>query len=259
MKIPLYSILTLIVFLGFAVPMSHAASKTTLKAFNLERSENDRKRDKRSKPEKVVPLLKLKPGDVVADIFGGEGYYSEIISAEVGSKGKVILQNNLAYVKYVKDALTKRMANVAENIEQIQSETEDLTLQPGSLDAALIVISYHDIYYEEKEYAWGPHDKDKFLAQIHKALKPGARFLIVDHNSASGRGAKDCKSLHRLEKSTAIRDIEAAGFKLVEEDDSLRNPMDDYSVSVFDKKVRYKTDRYVLAFEKVTLRKKSLK
>ncbi|MEM0954696.1 MAG: hypothetical protein AAGI24_11205 [Pseudomonadota bacterium] len=38
-------------------------------------------RDTRSRPERILPLLQLKPGDQVADIFGGSGYYSDLLAA----------------------------------------------------------------------------------------------------------------------------------------------------------------------------------
>ena len=48
-----------------------------------------------------------------------------------------------------------------------------------------------------------------------------------------------------------MADISAHGFKLVAESDILRNPEDDYGVMVFDPRVRGKTDRFVLVFEKI--------
>ncbi len=217
---------------------------------NPDRTKEDRQRDITSKPETVIPLLNLKPGAIVADIFAGSGYYSEIIAAEVGPKGKVYLQNNDAYIKFAQKALAARMPHLPDNVVRLDSETDDLKLPVNGLDAAVIIMSYHDIYYTEAEHGWGPHDRNKFLQQIHTALKPGGRFVIVDHSAAKGKGIEDCKSLHRIEKSRAIKDIEQAGFKLVAQTDSLANPDDDLSLSVFDKKIRHHTDRFVVAFEK---------
>ena len=58
-----------------------------------QRSEADLKRDKLSKGHEVVALVDLKAGMVVANVLGGGGYYSEIISDVVGEKGKVYLHN----------------------------------------------------------------------------------------------------------------------------------------------------------------------
>ncbi|MEZ5503792.1 MAG: hypothetical protein R3E50_14445 [Halioglobus sp.] len=45
-------------------------------------------------------MLALKPGDRVADIWGGGGYYSELMASVVGETGEVLLVNNLVYSQY---------------------------------------------------------------------------------------------------------------------------------------------------------------
>ncbi len=48
-------------------------------------------RDARSRPDVTLPMLNLKAGDRVADIFAGGGYYSELLAAIVGAAGEVLL------------------------------------------------------------------------------------------------------------------------------------------------------------------------
>ncbi len=56
--------------------------------------------------------------------------------------------------------------------------------------------------------------------------------------------------LHRIEKIQVIREVTAAGFKLVEEGTFLRNSGDDHTLPIFDKKVQGHTDQYALKFQK---------
>ena len=213
--------------------------------------ESDIERDQRSKPEVVIPMLELDEGDRVADIFGGAGYYSELLASVVGERGEVLLHSNQAYKKFVGEALSKRMArkNLG-NITLHDREADNLDLGMGTLDAALIIMSYHDLFYADPENGWNAIDSDDFLAQIYRALKPGGRFLIVDHQSRSGAGSDDAQSLHRVEQGFAVQDIEAAGFHLSGASDALRNPADDHTLMVFDKNIIGKTDRFILVFEK---------
>jgi predicted methyltransferase len=215
------------------------------------RLESDLTRDARSRPDVVLPLLELKPGDSVADIFAGAGYYSELLATLVGPQGTVLLHNNQAYKKFVDKGLKERMeGRDPGNIKLHDREATDLDLGEGQLDAAMIIMSYHDLFYAEPESGWNAIDSDDFLAQIYRALKPGGRFLIVDHQSKPGRGMEDAQTLHRIEQGFAVQDIEAAGFHLSGASAALRNSSDDHSVTVFDKSITGKTDRYILVFKK---------
>ncbi len=228
----------------------HAASLDEALA-KSDRSAADVKRDARSNPAAVLGLAGLQEGDVVADIFGGSGYYSEIIANTVGESGKVYLHNNKAYLGFVGKALEARIASgLPPQVIDHRAENDDLALPANSLDLAMIVMSYHDIYHIDKKNGWFAVNGKDFLGQIHTALKPGGRFLIVDHQSKAGAGNKDAQDLHRIEESFAIADLESNGFKLVSKSDALRNPLDNYAISVFDPSVRFKTDRFILLFEK---------
>ena len=69
----------------------------------------DLERDARSHPADILPLLAIGPGSRVADIFGGGGYYSELIGRIVTPGGEVLLHNNAAYLHYVNEALAARL------------------------------------------------------------------------------------------------------------------------------------------------------
>ena len=68
--------------------------------------------------------------------------------------------------------------------------------------------------------------------------------------TATGAGATQTSTLHRIEDAQVIREVEAAGFKLDARSDILRHPADDHTQKVFDTGVRGKTDQFVLRFRK---------
>jgi predicted methyltransferase len=212
----------------------------------------DRERDVRSHPEITLPLLQLQPGDRVADIFAGGGYYSELIATIVGADGEVLLVNNLAYNAFAGEALAQRqLGRDMGSVTLHTREAENLDLGRDSLDAALIIMSYHDLYHVDEPSGWRPIDAENFLTQIHTALKKGARFLVVDHHAAAHTGKASAQDLHRIDVEFAKGDIASHGFRLVAESDALRNPEDDHSILVFDPRVRGATDRFILVFEKI--------
>ena len=247
-----YLILAASLLLVALQPALASNEKDIAKAIaNPARSQADRERDARDKPQQVLELAGFKKGMVIADVFGGGGYYSEILSGVVGKKGKVLLINNAPYDNYAKKDLSVRLADKRlPNVEYSVVPTENLGLLENSLDGALIVMSYHDLFYANVEDGWLAIDSKAFIDQIMAALKPGGKFLIVDHSAKAGRGIEDTKALHRIDEQFAIAELKSHGLQWAGSIAVLRNPADNRSLSVFNPAIRGKTDRFVHVYQK---------
>ena len=196
-------------------------------------------------------MLDLEPGDTVIDVFAGGGYYSDLLIGVVGPEGRVILHNNTPYASWVEKQIQERYVdNPVAGITYLKSEVDDLQLEAESIDAALMVMSYHDLYFENAERGWGKTDVPLFFSQLHAALKPGGKLVVVDHAATEGAGSSAAQTVHRIEPAFAQDDISGNGFRLIATNDALSNPDDDKSKMVFDKSVRGQTDRFILLFEK---------
>ena len=251
--------------LAFSIDVDETAVILAMK--KKGRLAQDISRDSRSKPEKVIPLLRLENGDRVADIFGGGGYYSELLASIVGHQGEVILHNNDGFEAWGINALNDRFAQnrAPGNITRHTRSGINLDLESGSLDAVLIVMAFHDLYVIPKRYNGNeyvpvgePANVAYFLKQIFLALKPGGRFVVVDHSGDSSMDLETLTDLHRIGESFARQEIESAGFLFVEFSEALRNPADDGTLIIFDLDVQGNTDRFIYAFEKPTRSEESL-
>ncbi|MCI0437409.1 MAG: hypothetical protein L0271_27805, partial [Gemmatimonadetes bacterium] len=184
-------------------------------------------------------------GLIIADVFGGGGYWTELLARAVGPKGQVRLVNNSPYLQFAGKELDPRFdGGRLPNTERRVVETCDLKLGRSVFDLILIVMSYHDLYYVDEKGGWPAINASGFLDQLHEALKPGGRLLIVDHAAAAGSGNTPTQTLHRIDEAFAKQDIASHGFELVKTWDGLRNPADDLTKLVFDPAVRGKTDRF---------------
>lgn len=252
MKTTIWTAAATLVAVMVCIPPAVADQEAIARAIaNESRTDQHRERDARSKPEVVLGLLNLQPGQTVADVFGGGGYYAELMAGIVGPEGTVILHNNTPYSRFVEKQLNERYAGDAvPSIRLLKSEVDDLKLEPGSLDAALMVMSYHDLFVHAPDRGWDNTDVPLFFSQLHAALKPGGRLVIVDHAAVDGTGKSAAQEVHRIDEAWAKQDIERNGFRFVAGSDALRNPEDDRTKMVFDKSIRGKTDRFILAFER---------
>ncbi|MEX0964373.1 MAG: hypothetical protein WDZ52_10100 [Pseudohongiellaceae bacterium] len=242
--------------LGTAAEIDEAAVRLAMAKDG--RLQADIIRDDRSRPEAVIPLLHLQSGDSVVDIFGSGGYYSELLASVVGRDGEIWLHNNDGFEAWGINGLNDRFANRDPgNIIRHTRSGINLDLGAETMDGAIIVMALHDIYVTPKRYngeeyvpVGRPANANYFLEQIYQALKPGARFVVVEHAGDASMDSEAVFDLHRMVESFARSEVESVGFVLKESSDALRNSADDRSMIVFDSDVQGKTDRFVLSFQK---------
>ncbi len=216
------------------------------------RPDADRERDAGRKPDEVLEFVGIQPGMTVLDLFTGAGYYAEIIANVVGSEGRVIAQTNQAYMNFgsVGESFNARFAGGRlSNIEPLMAENNELALEADTIDAAMLVLSFHDLYLVDDDNGWPAIDIPAYLAELRNGLKPGGVIGIIDHVGAAGIPPEESgNGVHRIDPLIVVETMQAAGFTLVDETDILRNPDDDYSKNVFAADTRGKTDRFVMVF-----------
>lgn len=219
-----------------------AAPATSLAALlgSSARPEADKARDADRKPAEVMAFAGVKPGDKVAELFAGGGYYTRLLSAAVGPKGYVYTFATRP------SAAVAEIARAAGNVSVGVGKPGD-GLAPEPVDVVWTTQNYHDFKNMKVD---GGDAAVAFNKAAFAALKPGGVYLINDHQAAAGAGASVTATLHRIEDAAVIKEVEAAGFKLEARSPILRHPADDHTAKVFDSGVRGKTDQFLLRFRK---------
>jgi predicted methyltransferase len=213
---------------------------------NPERTQADRDRDVREKPAEVLAFAGVKPGMTVADLFSGGGYYTELLAGVVGPTGKVYAVNNVPYAQYSKKDRDARFTEGRlKNVEPRIIEASWFELPAKSIDVAVIVMSFHDVYWVDEKEGWPAINTAGFIDSVKRALKPGGKLLVIDHNAPAGTGAEMAGKAHRMNEDFAKKQLTARGFVLEKTYDGLRNKDDQLDKMVFDPAVKGKTDRYV--------------
>ncbi len=216
-----------------------------------DRRDADRKADLYRKPEAVLSFFQLKPGQLVLDVFAGGGYYTELLARTVGNTGHVDAFNNKPYLNWVGAELSARLDNNRlPNVSRLDAEVDELVLTAKHYDVIFASMAFHDAYYADPAEGWPAMDRAALYRKLFQALKPGGVLAVIDHSARAGRGSDDSKSLHRIEESLLRRELEQAGFRFDASSDVLRNPQDDRSVSSFEARIRFQTDRFVLRFKR---------
>ncbi|UCG31865.1 MAG: methyltransferase [Phycisphaerales bacterium] len=119
------------------------------------------------KPQAVVKALALRPGERVADIGAGTGYFSVPIAKAVGPRGRVYgVDVSRQMIDYLSDRIHRDSIG---NIVPILAPSNNPTLPANGVDTVLIVNTYHHL-----------DGRASYLAHLDKALAPGGRIVIID-------------------------------------------------------------------------------
>ena len=93
-----------------------------------ERSAADRERDARDQPAEILTFAGVTPGMKVADVFGGGGYWTELLSRAVGPNGSVMLVNNAPYYNYGQKTSSRDSKRTGCRTSRRTVETADMKL-----------------------------------------------------------------------------------------------------------------------------------
>ena len=255
MKVISYLILSCMTSLVWAAdPEDQVPDYITEAVESPDRLDSDRVRDPYRKPAEILRFFGVKPGDRIADLGAGMGYYTDILSRVVGESGTVYAHNQPFLVNFLPQIYgpdgpwVKRFESPQWkiNVLKLEAEIESPGLQ-GNLDLVMMTLSYHDIILQEV-------DRGKMNQAIFDALKPGGIFAIIDHRALEGSGAQHVGTLHRVEESFVTQEILVQDFELIDQSDLLSHPEDTYNYNILgimrDSARRDRTDRFVLKFQK---------
>jgi predicted methyltransferase len=236
----IFMLLTSLLASGCATMTSDADQRAAAERViaNPIRTEQDRKTDAARKPIDFILFAGVRPGMRVLDVSAGGGYTSQLLALAVGPSGTVYAQTPRPG-----ETLTKRLANHPQsNLVLVTRPFDDLVPEDApKLDLVTLVLNYHDISYL-------PVDRARMNARIFAALKPGGRYVIVDHSGRPGTGITEGRTLHRIDEAVVRDEVRKAGFVLDAEGDFLRNPADARDDA--SGQPRVPTDKFVLRFVK---------
>ena len=167
----------------------------------------DPERDEKLQINRVMDILRIRQGSNVADIGAGSGWFTVRAAKRVGASGVVYAVDiNRDYLRHIDE---RKVEEKLMNIQTVLGKEDDPRLEPDSLDAVLVLKTYHEIA-----------QPIPLLARLRQSMRSGALLGIIDKN---GNG-KD----HGINREVVIREAAEAGFSLVEQYDFVKPDGMDY-------------------------------
>ena len=164
-------------------------------------------RDERLQISRVMDMLGIEPGKSVADIGAGSGWFTVRAARRVTGSGAVYAVDiNPKAIQYIDERAKKEQLH---NIKTILSKPDDPQLPADSVDAVLLLKTYHEIAHPIA-----------LLSSLRLSLRPGAKIGIIDRN---GNGED-----HGVSKDVIIREAAKAGYELRDSQDFVKADGMDY-------------------------------
>src|SRR3954468_21266360 len=221
------------------------------------RKKPDRTNDRRRKPEQMLAFIGIRPGSVALDLSAAGGYTTELLARAIGPSGTVYGQSRppgqtpapppapegnsnpsatpstasatpataprpspVALAE--RDGKLRSAGVPAAPIVAVSRPFEDPLppeLAAERIDLVTLMFNYHDLGHLGV-------DRAAMNQAVFRALKPGGLYVIADHSGRPGTGISESGTLHRIEEAFRGGEVEGGGFRLLEEENFLRNPND---------------------------------
>jgi arsenite methyltransferase len=162
-------------------------------------------RDSWQQPDKVIAALNLHPGEIIADLGSGGGYFTFKLAKAVAPSGKVYAVDvDKDMIELISKRLKEESGN---NVETILATPTDPRLPQTGVDLVFTVNTYHHIA-----------DRSAYFANARKYLRPGGRIAIIDLDR---RAWLEGLLGHYTPSETIKREMEQAGYTLQQQLDFL--------------------------------------
>lgn len=240
-----------LVLVGVAALMAGQAFAAGVPAFitaavnDPGRPAADRARDANRKPDEVLAFFQIKPGQKVAELLPGGGYFTRLLSKTVGARGKVYVLGPPGAATRVPGVLGDRAYG---NVSAVTASAASLNL-PEPVDVVWTSLNYHDLKNPPRN-GGAAVDITAFNKAVYKALKPGGYYVVIDHSARPGETNAPSER-HRIDQLTVVEEVAAAGFIKQAETQALRRADDPRTANAYE--MNGASDQFAILFRKPDL------
>ncbi len=158
-------------------------------------------RDGSAQPTVVLQRLGIRPGDRIADLGAGSGYFTFRLAQATGPDGRIYaVDTDQDMLAHLRARVTREQAP---NVEVVEGSPMDARLPAGGVDLVFSCDAFHHF-----------SDRVPFFAGLRPALAPGGRLAIIDHDGTVGLVPRWFG--HATPPAVMRRELEAAGYRVIE-------------------------------------------
>lgn len=165
---------------------------------------NKKASNPKNKPDEIIKNLKILPGQNIADIGSGGGYYSFRFAKLVGQQGKVYsIDTNQELLEFISNNAKQQGQT---NIKTILASDENIPLTNVKMDLIFMRNSYHHI-----------KNRIEYVKKLKNILKPAGKVAIIEYKKRGGLFSFHRPRNHYVRPEIIIKEMETAGYNLQEQ------------------------------------------
>jgi ubiquinone/menaquinone biosynthesis C-methylase UbiE len=158
------------------------------------------RRDGWQQPDRVVRELGVEPGQRIADLGAGGGYFAFRLADAVGPDGVVwAVDVDEGMIEHLEETAAERGYA---NVRPLLAATDDPGLPDGQIDLVFTANTYHHL-----------EDRAAYFRKVRRDLAPGGRVAILDYDEPGWMRS------HYSAKDEIVREMQGAGYTLLADHD----------------------------------------
>jgi len=156
---------------------------------------------KRSRADEILKTLNIQPGQTIADIGSGGGFFTFLFSHIVGNKGTVYaIDANEDFLEYINNQAAE---NGLTNIKTALATEDAIPIPHHSVDLVFVRNVYHHLL-----------NRVQYFTQVKQLLSPSARVSIIEYSRHGSIFSFHRRCDHNVPQEIIVEEMNKAGYTI---------------------------------------------
>ena len=154
---------------------------------------------KQSKANEILKTLNIQPGQTIADIGSGGGFFTFLFSQLVGDKGRIYaIDTNQDFLEFINTQAAKQGIT---NITTVRATEQTIPLPTHSIDLVFVRNVYHHL-----------QNRTQYFSEAKQLLTSEGRIAIIEFSRQGSRLSFHRRCGHNVPKEIIIEEMNKAGY-----------------------------------------------
>lgn len=154
---------------------------------------------RQSKANEILKTLNIQPGQTIADIGSGGGFFTLLFSQLVGDEGRIYaIDTNQDFLEFINKQAAKQ--GIA-NITTVRATEQTIPLPTHSVDLVFVRNVFHHL-----------QNRTQYFSEAKQLLTSEGRIAIIEFSRQGSRLSFHRRCGHNVPKEIIIEEMKKAGY-----------------------------------------------